>query len=495
MMKATMTRMTKQRLTNLMLALAAGVAMRYGFGLQPIWWLAWLAPAPLLVATLRSGSARAAFALALLAGLIASRADLPFFVRTAPLPVALWVTLLLALTWVLVVGLARRVMLRVTSNWAVLAYPLLSAGVDTVLAHFHPDTNWGSLAYSQAGFLPAVQVLALTGVAGLVFLLSLVPSVLALAVVRGWRAARIPAACTLVLVAASFAYGWQRVAAPAPPAEELVGLAVIDDFMGPRTPAAYNERIWAQYERHVATLAGQGARIVLLPEKIAVLAPIDAHLIERRLSALARKNGVWLAAGIGIDDGRVKRNRAWLFAPGGRLDADYQKHHMAPPERDFASGAAFDVRMIDGTRFGLAICKDMHFAEMGRAYGARAAAAMLVPAWDFGLDAQYAARLSALRGVESGFAMVRAAREGLLTVTDATGRIVAETPSATMPGVTLLAHLPAYLPNAVPGATWYARSGDVVGWLCLVAGMLQLAVVAYRRPARRSGAAETVVQT
>lgn len=487
-MMKTMTSMPREHLVNLALALVAGVAMRYGFGLHPVWWLAWLAPTPLLVATMRS-TPRAAFALALLAGLIASSADFDYFTRVMPLPAALWVIVLLALSWVLVVGLARRVMLRMTSPWAVLAYPLLSSGFDTVLASVHPDTNWGSLAYSQAGFLPAVQVLALTGVAGLVFLLSLVPSVLALATVRGWRAARIPAACTLVLVAASLGYGWQRVAAPAPAAGALVGLAVIDDFMGPRTPAAYNERIWAQYERHVTTLAGQGARIVLLPEKIAVLAPADAQVVERRLSTLARRNGVWLAAGIGIDDGRAKRNREWLFAPDGRLDADYEKHHMAPPERDYATGAAFDVRTIDGTRFGLAICKDMHFAAMGRAYGARAAAAMLVPAWDFGLDAEYAARLSALRGVESGFAMVRASREGLLTVTDAVGRIVAETPSATLPGATLLAHLPA----APPVATWYARTGDIVGWLCLGAGLLLL-VLAYRRPARRGDGAPAVVQ-
>lgn len=485
MMKTTM---TQQTWINLALALVAGVAMRYGFGLHPVWWLAWLAPTPLLVATMRS-TPRTAFALALLAGLIAASADFDYFTRVMPLPAALWLIVLLALSWVLVVGLARRVMLRMASPWAVLAYPLLSSGFDTVLASVHPDTNWGSLAYSQAGFLPAVQVLALTGVAGLVFLLSLVPAVLAMATVRGWRAARIPAACTLVLVAASFGYGWQRVAAPAPPAGALVGLAVIDDFMGPRTPAADNERIWAQYERHVTTLAGQGARIVLLPEKIAVLAPADALVVERRLSTLARRNGVWLAADIGIDDGRAKRNREWLFAPDGRLDADYEKHHMAPPERDYAVGSAFDVRTIDGTRFGLAICKDMHFAAMGRAYGARAAVAMLVPAWDFGLDAEYAARLSALRGVESGFAMVRASREGLLTVTDAVGRIVAETPSATLPGATLLAHLPA----AAPIATWYARSGDVIGWLCLGAGLLML-VLAYRRRslhAAGAGAATT----
>lgn len=481
-------RFEREHAANAALALAGGLALRFGFGLHPLWWLAWLAPVPLLVAVLRS-TPRAAFALTLLAALVAASANFHFFSLTVPLPAAVLVTVLSALPWVLVVGLARRAMLRLPPAWAVLAYPLLWAGVDTALAHLHPDGNWGSLAYSQAGFLPAAQVVAVLGVAGLVFLLSLVPAVIALALVRGWRPLRVPAACTLALVAAGFAFGWLRLAAGPSTPGDPVGMAVIDDFIGPRTPAPYNERIWAQYERHVAALAGQGARIVVLPEKIAVLAPADAARIERRMAALAARSRVWLTVGIGIDDGRTKRNLAWLFAPDGRLDASYRKHHMAPPERDFAAGSAFDLRAIGATRYGLAVCKDMHFAAMGRAYGARGAAAMLVPAWDFGADGEYEARLSALRGVESGFAMVRAAREGLLTVTDAYGRIVAETPSAPLPGATLLARLPA----AAPVATAYRGTGDLFGWLCL-GGALPLVVLGFRRrPAADTAALQRAV--
>jgi apolipoprotein N-acyltransferase len=65
--------------------------------------------------------------------------------------------------------LARRIMLRFPQPWAVLAYPLLWCAADTLLAHLHPDGNWGSLAYSQAAFLPALQIVSLAGVAGLVF--------------------------------------------------------------------------------------------------------------------------------------------------------------------------------------------------------------------------------------------------------------------------------------------------------------------------------------
>ena len=461
---------------NIALALAAGLALRFGFGLQPLWWLAWLAPAPLLVAALRS-PARAAWGLAFLAGLVAASGSFHFMTKAMPLPLAVWVTVLQALLWVLVVGLARRVMLRFASAWSVLAYPVLWCAVDTLLAHPHPDGNWGSLAYSQAGFLPAVQVVSLFGTAGLVFVLSLVPAAIALAVVRGWRAVRVPGLCALALAAATFGFGYARMPVLVKPGGDTVGLAVIDDFIGPRVPRAQVERIWAQYERHVEALAAQGARIVLLPEKIAVLSPADAAQVEHRMAALAARTKVWLALGIGIDDGREKQNLAWLLAPDGRRDASYQKHHMAPPEREFAPGSGYDLRDIGGARYGLAICKDMHFAAMGRAYGTRQAGVMLVPAWDFGIDAWYAARLSALRGVESGFAMVRAAREGLLTVSDAHGRILAEAPSAGLPGTTLLATVPA----TAPLPTLYSRIGDLFGWLCTGAALLMLLSLARLR--------------
>jgi apolipoprotein N-acyltransferase len=461
---------------NAVLAILGGLLMRWSFGLHPLWWLAWIAPAPLLVAALRS-SARAAFGWSLLAGLIAASASLHYLTLTLPLAPALFVTLLLALLWVLVVCQARRIMLATSSAWAVLAYPLLWCAVDTLLAHLHPEGNWSSLAYSQGGFPPALQVVSLLGVAGLVFVLSLVPAALALAALRGWRAARWPLAGSLLLALACLGFGYARIPPAAPIQGDLVGMAVIDDFIGPRVPAAQVERIWTQYERHVETLAGQGARMVLLPEKIAMLSPAQAEPLRQRMAALAARARVWLALGVGIKEGS-KTNHLWLFAPDGRFTADYLKHHLAPPERDFAAGLAYAIQAMAGQRYGLAICKDVHFAAMGREYAALGAQALLVPAWDFGEDGSHAARLSAVRGIESGVAMARAAREGLLTMTDAYGRVVAEAGSGNLPGVTLLGRVPAPL----PGGTLYSRIGDVFGWLCTVAAIL-MAILGWARGA------------
>jgi apolipoprotein N-acyltransferase len=55
------------------------------------------------------------------------------------------------------------------------------------------------------------------------------------------------------------------------------------------------------------------------------------------------------------------------------------------------------------------ICKDMDFPAQTRVYGTRHIDLILVPAWDFTVDAW----LHSFRCVESGFAMVRIAKKGV----------------------------------------------------------------------------------
>jgi apolipoprotein N-acyltransferase len=176
-------------------------------------------------------------------------------------------------------------------------------------------------------------------------------------------------------------------------------------------------------------------------------------------------------------------NWAWLFSPQGALVSSYQKHHMAPPERRdrYSSGTDYSVHTINGHAYGLAICKDMHFAALGRAYGQRHAAVMLVPAWDFDyFDAWIEARTTVVRGIENGYAVVRSSREGLLTVSDAYGRVLAERPSSAMPGSSLLAKI--IVGNPLP--TLYTRIGNLFGWLCVAAAALLLSLNRTSIPSR-----------
>ncbi|MDR3797743.1 MAG: nitrilase-related carbon-nitrogen hydrolase [Terracidiphilus sp.] len=459
---------------KLALAVATGVLLRFVLDLHPVWWLVWIVPAlPLLIAIrFKPREARWMVAPAVVIG---ASCNFHYYRLVMPLFAVILVIGLQSWLWIFLIFATRRVIVRYQSWWTVLVYPVLWVAVDSLCAALLPDGNWGSLAYSQGDNLPVLQIASLFGVSGVLFLVTLVPSTVAVAVAygrslrRGW----IAYALTSLLLVASLAYGYARLHQPVTGAATTFGIVSIDNPIGPHASAAYASNIRSGYDSLVRSLASQGAQIVVLPEKIAVLVPANVSNWQQHFSALALQNRVWLEVGIGIDDGRSPTNWAWLFTPQGDLVSSYEKHHMAPPERrdHYVSGTEYNVLTVEGQTYGLAICKDMHFAAFGREYGLRHAAVMLVPAWDFAyLDGWLEARTTVFRGVENGYSIVRASREGLLTASDPYGRILAEMPSSELPGRSLLATITV----TGPVSTLYTCIGNLFGWLCVAAAALFL---------------------
>ena len=95
---------------------------------------------------------------------------------------------------------------------------------------------------------------------------------------------------------------------------------------------------------------------------------------------------------------------------------------------------------------------------------------MLVPAWDFVLDRWWHGHIAVMRGVEDGFSIVRAAKQGYLTVSDDRGRILAETQSDSAPFATLMTNVP-----AAHETTLYLLLGDWFAWVALAALVFTLA--------------------
>jgi apolipoprotein N-acyltransferase len=445
-------------------AVLIGVALRFVCNLDPVWWLAWFVPGLLLALALRFDGWTAR-GLVVLAAAIGVSVNFSYFRAVMPLAAVLIVLTLQCLAWLLVVGASRRIVLAFRSSW-------------TVLAHFTPDGNFGSLAYTQAEMLPIAQLASVAGVGGILFVLMTLNSALALALHYRLELprAKLAYSAAVALFVGTAAFGWWRLQTPSTGREVTFGIASIDDYIEDPVGEKAVE-VWAQYDAQIAMLADGGAKIVLLPEKIDVLSAKGAAFRQGRLGKLAADNKVWLVAGLGVEREGRRRNEAWWFEPSGGLATNYLKHYMAPPEREFIPGDEFPTNEIDGVRYAVAICKDMHFASLGRAFGARDAAVMLVPAWDFKKDRFYAMNMTKLRGIESGFAIVRASRDGLLTVTDAFGRVLDAAESTSMPGTTLLTK--ARIGPRVP--TIYTRIGDALGWLCLAAAALSFGAMIRKR--------------
>lgn len=114
------------------------------------------------------------------------------------------------------------------------------------------------------------------------------------------------------------------------------------------------------------------------------------------------------------------------------------------------------------------------FPGLGRAYAKREIGLLLVSANDFKADAWLHSRMAILRGVEGGFRIARAARNGVLTLSNNRGAVVAEAHSDAAAFSTLVGSVAILHRN-----TLYSRGGDWFAWLNL--GVLAVTLAMGRR--------------
>ncbi len=461
------------------LAIAAGVAMRFGYGLEPLWWLALLAPVPLLVAALHA-SAREAAALALAAALIGPVLPWSYLAGLMPLPVVMGIAAAMALQWAAVIVVTRAVHRRGPAWCTPFAFGIVLAAFDALLAASSPDGTAASLAYTQADALALVQVASLGGTPAITFVMGVVASVLAMAADPSsrLRVGRVPLASAVLVLVATIAFGVWRLQQPPGDVTVPVAAVAIDARLVDRrnNPEAF-ERLLADYEVAVARIAPSQPRLVLLPERIGDIASTDVDALSQRLGAAARSAKADLVVGFGVFGPEGNHNEAWWIEAASGTLMRYRKQHLVQGlEARFAKGPDTTVkRSVDGRTLALAICKDMDFPATIRRSAQPDVAALVVPAWDFGADGWLHSRMAVLRGIENGVGLLRSAREGQLTISDAQGRVRAQTVSGATAAV-LTGALPVQRVD-----TLFTRLGTALSWLW-PALLLGLLLMAWRRP-------------
>src|SRR5262245_10726554 len=189
--------------TALGATIASALIYYFGTGLEPIWPLVWVAPLPILFIASRYNwwviavCAFVGFALGRMNlwgyALALSNGDVPGAVSASIL-----FMLVPAIAFTLVVLLSRYAASRLPPGWAVFVFPVALTSYEFIASSNRFTGTLLSLAYSQADFTAILQITSLFGIAGVTFLVSLVPSMLAIA----WSHRRpIVSAPSVILVA------------------------------------------------------------------------------------------------------------------------------------------------------------------------------------------------------------------------------------------------------------------------------------------------------
>jgi apolipoprotein N-acyltransferase len=456
------------------------VLVWFGNGLNPWWELLWFAPLPVLLFSLRSSWWAAALTAAL-ASLIGSL-NLWHYFRVLHAAPSVWLLIfsVSALMFAAAVSLFRALLLRGASWSALLAFPATWVSYEYVRNLTTPHGTAGSFAYSQLRFLPFLQLASVTGPWGMSFLLLLFPAALAVGLylrhTAPKQALRIVGA-SLGVIALVLIFGAVRLALPSPRQQVKVGLIASDEPVNDHVAdeGAETDRLLHDYAGEAEKLAAAGAQVIVLPEKLGVVVDPNTKTADAIFQSLADQTRSTIVVGLLHvsplpPQGALKYNEARVYAPKASV-LSYDKHHMLPPfESPLTPGTTLTLIPTASETWGVAICKDMDFAPLSRQYGEAGAGLMLVPGWDFNVDRSWHGHIAMMRGVESGFSVAHAAKNGYLTVSDDRGRILAESRSDSAPFATLIANAP-----VAHDATLYLLMGDWFAWLALATLVFTLA--------------------
>lgn len=339
-------------------------------------------------------------------------------------------------------------------------------GIEYFRAEAWPlECSWLALGYSQAGSLAALQSASVWGLYGLSGVIAAANAAAVLFI----KGRRIPGELLLGAVALLLFFGERRAAElPVDRGREITVALVQDE--------SYDlERL----ARRSLEPRVRGADLLVWPEYSFAVRPGREEryrkLVAKSLGT-SRAVKVLGAAVFPEEKHERMRNFSWVLDADGRELGRYAKLHPIPyVERLLEPNPA--PRPVDTPlgRLGLQICYDLDF-EDGTRRMVRDGAELLVvtnldPAeWGKWQHAQHSA-MSAVRAVESGLWLVRAASSGTSQIIDPSGRVRARLPaleSGVLYGTARLAR----------GGTFYTAVGWLVGPLCMAAaGGLTLALL------------------
>ncbi|MDA1093999.1 MAG: apolipoprotein N-acyltransferase [Acidobacteria bacterium] len=459
---------------------------------------AWVACVPLLVVLHGTTSVRRAFGLGLTTGGVYFAGTLPWLTQVMvsfggiPRPVGIllngllvaYLALFPAAFAVMVVRLCRRFgslgLLGAAPLWLT-----TEMGRLWILGGF----PWELVGYSQTEVLPVAQLASLVGVHGVTLVVLFVNSALAVALVgpQRYRWRVLASAAGLVAVVVGFGVARlsdNRLVGQGEPLR--VGLVQGNIPQDQKWDGDRETQILNRYLELSRQSAADGAALVMWPESATPFS-FEAHPASAQIRQLARDTGVHLVFGstqMRFDPDVQLFNAAFALTPDGDTAAVYHKMHLVPfgeyvpfgellsfagPLVDavvpFSPGLRAITMPVGSHQVSVAICYEVIYPGLVREFvrhGSELLTTITNDAWYERSAAPHQHfQQAAMRAIEHGRYLVRAANTGISGVVDPYGRVVRRSQlfetTVLTEDVRLLKEL-----------TFYTRVGDLPAYLSLL---------------------------
>jgi apolipoprotein N-acyltransferase len=369
--------------------------------------------------------------------------------------------------------------------------------------------TFGSVAYSQYESLTLLQLLSVTGLYGITFLIGWFAAVAESLWHSGFdvRSVRRQCAAFGICLFCVLALGGARLAL-LPPHSATIRIASItrpDDALVPNRPSpeltmrvmsgkAISDQEAAQLSARSKAIADillgraddearAGAKIVSFGEfSFPVLKRDEGALIERA-SDLARRRGVYIGLPLAVYDiGQMPPadDPFVTIDPSGRTVWEYRKTELPSGEGAVLPAGTGVLPVVETPfgRLGAAVAFDMDFPSLMIQAGRARADVMIVPENEYAAIDPLHSHMALYRAVENGFNLLLHVGQGLSLACDYQGRVYALMDHYHAADRVMVAQLPTKGTRTI-----YSSGGYLFPWMC-IAGLALLIAAGCLRPVR-----------
>jgi apolipoprotein N-acyltransferase len=368
---------------------------------------------------------------------------------------------------------------RINGFISTLVFPLAWGSIEYLSSL--SNGTFGAIAYTQYGNLSLMQLVSVTGIWGIAFLVGWFASTINWAwehkssgmnVQRGL----IIYASVLILV---LLFGGARLVFFSPEAKTVsVGSianpeqSFVSRFFAPEfedREAIHKVTIKEQQDffKRSKEVSHKGAKIVLWQEYAVSCLKEDEPAFLTHGSELAQQEGIYLLMAYSalpkdFPHEPWKNKQVWID-PSGNIVHEYYKSKPVPMLEPIEPGDG-KVPVVD-TPYGKiasVICFDADFPYITHQAGRAGADLLLISSYDWKEIDPLHTRMSIFRAIENGLSMVRTTGHGMSAAVDSQGRILNALDFWKTDKKVMISHVPI---RGVP--TVYARIGDLFAWLCI----------------------------
>lgn len=500
---------------TLLLTVSSGILLVLSFPMVDYDFLVWVAVVPLLIA-LKDKTPFQAFMAGLITGIVYNIGILYWVVFVVvqygylPIYIGIFAMLLLSLYLSLYVAVfsAGVVFFRKRGYSESVTGPLLWTCLEYGKSHLLTGFPWENLAYSLHNNLHLIQIVDITGIYGVTFLIVFINcAIYQLLVITADTRRQVMAsgAAALIIGGIILSYGFHRLEAitEMQRQSEVKHVAVIQGNIDQsvKWDRDYQFQTLNIYRDLTLSASKKKPDLMVWPETAAPFFFQNVDEKQRFITSLARETNAHLLFGSPSyttdGDRQYFQNSAYLINPDGTIAGRYDKVHLVPygeyvPLRrffffldklvvgvgDFKPGNELNPLIIGDNTAGVLICYEAIFPAISRNYR-RKGVSLLVnitnDAWFGTTSAPYQhLTMTAFRAVENRLYIVRAANTGISAIIAPTGEITARTSLYEQAVLDGAIHFVRY-------RTFYSQYGDIFAYVCFAAAGMMIIVTRRRK--------------